>query len=101
MAAPVDRFRNGARSAPTYDVECELDHVISSVYALGSAFIAGTGRDFADRASRRLADLDHVASRLDTTPASDVFRADWNAYVSATRSVLEAILEADTRNAPG
>lgn len=100
MAAPAGRFRTGARSAPTYEVECELDHVISSVYALGSAFIAGTERDLAAQASRRLADLDRVASRLETTATSDVLRADWNAYVGATRAVLEAILAADMRNVP-
>jgi len=95
MAAPVERFRNGERLAPSYDLECELDHVVSSVYALGSAFSAGAQWDFAAKASRRIADLDDVAAKLDTTAIVGVARAGWDQYVRATRAVLEAILEAD------
>lgn len=98
MVAPVARFRNGNRAAPTYDLECELDHVVSSVHALGSAFTAGTEWDFAAQASRRLADLDDVASKLDATALGGVSRAEWDAYVSATRAVLEALIKADTHD---
>lgn len=97
MVAPVERFRNGERSAPTYDLECELDHIVSSVYALGSAVTAGATWDFATQASRRIVDLDRVASKLDTMVLGAVFRAEWDQYVRATRAVLEAILKGDVQ----
>lgn len=89
---PVSKFRNGQRSAPTYDLECALDHVVSSVYALGSAYIAGKDRDYATLAGHRLGRLEEVASMLPGVDASDALRSELSVYIDATRSLLHALM---------
>jgi uncharacterized protein with von Willebrand factor type A (vWA) domain len=95
MRAPVDRYHHGDRSAPTYDLECELDHIVSSVYSLGSACMAGNEWDYVAQGTRRLARLDELASTLEGLTGNDERRAELDVYVQATRKVLQAIIEAD------
>ena len=95
MEPPVGRFRNGERRAASYEIESALDHIVSSVYSLGEGYIAGRESDFVAQSSRRLADLDGLASALDQTDVTVEERDRFRDYLTATRSVLEALRDAD------
>lgn len=88
---PVSRFRNGQRSAATYDLESALDHVVSSVYALGSGYLGGEEWDYGDLAAHRLRELEEVASMLPGTPMSAALRSELAIYIDATRSLLHVL----------
>lgn len=88
---PVSRLRSGARSAPTYDIECALDHVVSSVNALGSDYLSGTRQDCAVQAARKLGELDTVAALMGDITMDAAHRTELTAYIAAMRSVLDAL----------
>lgn len=91
IAPPVERFRRGDRRAPSYDVECAVDHLASSVAALADGLESGRGWDFAALAGSRTRDLERIEAML---PALGLTRADAEpiaAYLADTRALLDAI----------
>lgn len=91
LTPPVARFREGAKRTPTYELENALDHLVSSVYALGAAHLGGAERDPAPRAAQRLAELEQIAALISGIEMSTALRTELTAYVHATRAVLQAL----------
>jgi len=91
--APVSRFRNGQTFAPTYDLECALDHVISSVASLGSGFLSGEEWDYSPLAADRFERLEQVAAMLGNIELDAAVQDEFTAYIEATRAVLKDLYE--------
>jgi hypothetical protein len=91
MLAPVSNFRQGRVNSPTYNIELELDHLISYVYTLGGKAISGESLDYASLAKEELIELEKISGELGTCEISDLDKATFVEYVDSTREVLEAL----------
>jgi hypothetical protein len=63
--------------------------------------MSGVEWDYTAQASRRLADLDEIALKAGTLDNKSTWRVQFDAFVNATRAVLESLIEIDTRTASG
>lgn len=95
LTPPVERFRSGQRNAPTYDFECALDHLDSSVNGIGSGFLAGKATwDYEALIPPRLAEVTRLQNMLDSMEIPDERKRTYTDFLSATRAVLAVLSEA-------
>jgi hypothetical protein len=91
-AAPTQNFRLGHSHAPTYVIELELDHLVSSVNATVDAFMEGKSWDLGVRAADDLEALHTIEADLQRCLASGPERHSLEIFVMSTRRVLHAFL---------
>lgn len=94
--APVANFENGRDSAPSYGLECELDHLRSYVAWLGGALIDGEEFDYARLASGQLDKLRILSEALDALAIQHVLREELTRYMELTEELLLSIVRQDT-----
>jgi CO dehydrogenase/acetyl-CoA synthase beta subunit len=97
-AAPIANFRLERTNAPTYRIEHDLDHLTSYVHALGLKALGNETVDFANLASQEFAELERISGELDRCSISEGEKKPFAAYISATRRVLEELIETQTRS---
>src|SRR5690242_14795475 len=86
---PFDNFRHGLGTAPTYKVECDLDHQASYIPELVNAWLTRNPNwDVTKRASHELRDLRTCARKVEELAASGVDGTALRAYIQVTRSLL-------------
>lgn len=96
LQPPVDNFRHGRRSAATYGLECDLDHIASSVTSLGNAFMSQKDWDYVKRGIQELQELEAVRSEAQSLKTVEPqHRSALLQYVIATEGVLRAIVAAE------
>jgi hypothetical protein len=94
VAVPVEAFRQGHSGAPTYQLELDLDHLRSSVYSIGTEFVAGTQWSWTALAGKLLRNLDSAeleANRLELTHQN---AEPYRVFTRATRRLLLALVTA-------
>ena len=96
---PVSNFRLRRTSAPTYDIECALDHLASSVYSLGSGVIGRARWDPAELASRLILELDGIDSELESCTISEASKHTFREYMSITRTLLQELVTSSSERA--
>jgi hypothetical protein len=89
-APPAERFRAGDRRAPTYDLECGIDHVVSSVSALADDYRDGKPYDYRERAAARVADLDALEPMIESSGDAAEQRR-YREWLAVTRLLLVRI----------
>lgn len=95
LTPPVERFRSGRRNAPTFDLECALDHLDGSVNAIGAGFLAGERTwEFDALIPPRLAEAARLEGVLDALDLPPEGKRPYREFLSAVREVLHAISEA-------
>jgi hypothetical protein len=96
LQTPVDNFRRGRRDAPTYGLECDLDHIASSVATLGSAYMSRKDWDFVKRGIQELQELAAVHSEAQALGTlQPEHRSALMEYLQATEGVLRALFAAE------
>lgn len=89
---PLDNFRAGSRNAPSYDLECDLDHTIGWIAALGEELIE---RRVRGDAWLRIADeqigLQNHLMVLDSIAVTDEQKQRLRSYISQTQTLLEKL----------
>ena len=88
---PASNFNNRRGNAPTYGIECALDHLASYVYSLCTSAIGNVDWDYPKLASEQLAELDRINSELEKCAISEPARQEFREYISATRALLEEL----------
>ena len=91
MLAPVSNFRQGRVNSPTYQIELELDHLISYVYSLGRSAIGGERIDYASLTKEELTELEDISTKLEMCVISDQEKAAFVEFIDATREILEEL----------
>src|SRR5688572_32732303 len=86
--APVSNFENGRDSAPSYGLECELDHLRSYVAWLGGALIDGEEFDYARLASEQLGKARTLSEALEGLEVEHVLREELTRYLELTEELL-------------
>lgn len=89
--APTERYRAGRRGTPAEEVECDIDHLASSVRGLGSGYMEGKDWDYPHLAARSLEEVDRIGARLDACDLPEEEKAVYRRYLATTRAVLDAI----------
>jgi len=90
---PVSNFRLRRTNAPTYHIEYVLDHLASSVYALGSGIIGRATWDPSELASEHILELERVSSELENCAISEAKKNRFRQYISTTRWLLEELIK--------
>jgi hypothetical protein len=90
---PVSKFRHRRTNAPTYHVECALDHLASNVHSLGSGLISGKNWNYAELASENLDELSSISSELESCAILETEKEEFRRYASVTRRLLEELLK--------
>lgn len=92
---PVSNFRSGQRSAPSYGLECELDHSATWVAGLAQDMIAGSVRENVfERIEEESADLERLLLQVDSCAVSEETKQDFRGYIAQTRALLAQIRDA-------
>lgn len=90
---PVSNFRRRRAGAPTYQIECDLDHLASSIYSLGSGVIGRASWDPGELASEQIRELERIGSELDGCAISDTEKGRFTNYLSVTRALLQELMK--------
>ena len=103
--APIAHSRTRRFSAPTYGVEVELDHLVSSLHSLGSDAISGKTLRWRDLASEALMTLDRLERELARCHIPDSERRQFEVYFRVTRIMVETLMDTqsndEVRGGPG
>ena len=90
---PTDNFRHARHQTLSYGIELDLDHLSSSLYTLGVAFIGRESFNFPKLASEELTSLDEIASRVRSDYVSEPERARAESYVALCRTLLNEMVK--------
>jgi hypothetical protein len=88
---PTKAFDSGRRNAPGYEVECDLDHLATWVYQLGTAHLSGTPRDYRTQSADLLNDVDGLEGRVQQAILPSEDRQEYLKYLEHVRQVLRAL----------
>ncbi len=86
---PVDDFLARRGRAPEHDIQLELDHLASSLYALGMAAMEGRARDFGALCDSRRETLREAEGLLEAL--SPDARAPYRTWMDQSRALLDAL----------
>jgi hypothetical protein len=92
LARPTRNFRLGRHHAPTYAVECHLDHLISYLDATVGAFLGGKRWEHVERAADYLEDLHAMEVELERSHVPVEDSRDLREFIAATRQLLHAFI---------
>lgn len=88
---PTEAFDSGRRNAPGYEVECDLDHLATWVYQLGTAHLSGTPRDYSMQSADLLNDVYDLEGRVQRAILPSEERQGYLKYLEHVRQVLRAL----------
>ncbi len=91
VTLPVSNFRQRRVSAPTYEIEHDLDHLASNVASLGGSVISGEKIEYAKLARQELIVLENIASKLELCEVSMNEKSPLLKCIDATRTLLKEI----------
>lgn len=88
---PTDAFESGRRNAAEYDLECEIDHLASYVYQLGTAHLSRISRDFASQAMELSREADALVKSVESARLTPAEKEKYYSYLRYTQQVLDAL----------
>lgn len=98
---PTHNFLSGARSSPSYDLECELDHTIGWIAVLAEELIEGRVRgDGWSRIVDEQVSLENHLIVLDRISLGDEQQERLRSYILQTQSLLEKLARVLNRERP-
>lgn len=97
MSRPFDNFRRQEVTAPTYKIECDLDHQADYIRVLVEAWFERNGNwDVPMRARSELADLQTFEAQLCELATSDSQSAALTKYMRVTKQLLDVLVRDST-----
>ena len=90
---PITNFRNGYRSAPTYELEHDIDHSVSYVHGLVQDLIAGKELDYKTLASKELSALEQMVAKLNRCQVNEPEKEKFRKYISDMTFILRDVSE--------
>lgn len=91
LRRPTESYAVGRRGAPGYDTECEIDHIYSWVYSIGSDHLGGHGRDYVHGTDSLLDDIGELRERIRGEELAPELRARYEGYLQSTADLLIAL----------
>lgn len=89
---PVENFRQGADELPAWQIECDLDHLCTWIFGLGSALFEGRRCNFARMAAEDLGELWRIELELERLPVPEKEKRKYRKYIALTRLLLDEII---------
>ena len=93
LERPVQAYHAGNRGAPGYDIECEVDHLVSWIYAAGGAYRDRAALDHVRRAESLLEDVDELRMRIIGGDLGAEQRQRYIGFLDASRHLLTILSE--------
>lgn len=91
---PVVNFRMGRITAPTYQLEEDLDHLVSHVYELASRFMAGRELDYQRLASKEQGEVAQMLINLEQLTIDEDERDKLKSYLNDLSLILAELTKA-------
>lgn len=88
---PTNTFESGRRNAEAYGLECDIDHLSSSVYQLGMAHLSRASRDFTRQAIELLREVDTLVESVQHATLTSAEKEKYLSYLRYTQQVLDAL----------
>lgn len=91
---PTKNFRMGADEAPTWQIECDLDHLSTWIFGLGTALLEGRKCNLARMATEDRAELWRIELELERVSIPEKYKRGYRKYIALTRWLLEEVIRA-------
>lgn len=99
---PVDNFRLGYDEVSTWHIECDLDHLCTWIFGLGTALLENRKCDFGRMAKEDLGELWRIELELERLPVPEKEKRKFRKYIGLTRLLLDEIIRSQqSAPAPG
>jgi hypothetical protein len=95
LVPPVEDFNRGKHTSPTFDLECGIDHLRTSVYGLASGFMGGKHWDFPSLTESRFAELQRLQFLVMSSSCEESRKARYSEYLDAIQRVLQELRAVD------
>lgn len=99
---PVDNFRRGYDETATWHIECDLDHLCTWIFGLGTALLENRKCSFGQMAKEDLGELWRIELELERLPVPEKEKRKFRKYIGLTRLLLDEIIRSQQATpAPG
>jgi hypothetical protein len=88
---PFESYRFGSRSAPTYDIECALDHVRTSVDSIVRGLNEAREWPFRAKIEQEIGNLSRIRLELSAIGVDEARHLALNSWIHSTQELLRSL----------